>query len=552
MSTFKGQPLFHQSTIVKEAYARLSHDRNQWETEILDLLHEQYPYLADHPIRVVIKKADADEGHGVGSININESVRIPIIVNASRIQPFDLFMDKEGDIHAFSRSSLEAALQPTTLGKPKNPATSGASADGSLTHRVMPPYDGKYAYAGLEDVVEVSEAEMGDMLKQADPVTLSRLSKSAKFRKLAKRYMLPTEHLDTPSVEARLLDKMASLSKLSGYGQLETADGSVQGYMANKVFSLSGSNLENYGMFISKEAEILFTAETVLGTECDQVKIASTTPNLRDTAILMWPQNGELVVSEPFTLTGAASDHIKVASLGRETKLVFSEGTEEIVATANTTYVPAEAQIMKVAGEVPRSNASVDLAKHANATVATVLDANTIRVTGNCAALGFSQEDAWMGVPTRDVMSKVAELMPDQVRQFAEHLNEYGVGALEVVEKEAEQYAGTVSISDEARTNILRGLAEVYALSDDQLNKIAEESKSDPKSVDAVLGLNFLNRERQAKFVDGLPVLEDAMKIFAKLLIASRLGLGIEPEPIRSALFSVDAVIRDLRELRNA
>jgi hypothetical protein len=46
-------------------------------------------------------------------------------------------------------------------------------------------------------------------------------------------------------------------------------------------------------------------------------------------------------------------------------------------------------------------------------------------------------------------------------------------------------------------------------------------------------------------------VLEEAQQVVAKLLLSSRLGLPIESRPLRSAMYALDAVSRDLRELRN-
>jgi hypothetical protein len=73
-----------------------------------------------------------------------------------------------------------------------------------------------------------------------------------------------------------------------------------------------------------------------------------------------------------------------------------------------------------------------------------------------------------------------------------------------------------------------------------------EEAKN---TVDTILGLNFVNDENLYKFVEKTDVLENALDTLSKLLLASRLGLDIEQAPLRTSMFSMDEVVRQLRNL---
>jgi hypothetical protein len=67
-----------------------------------------------------------------------------------------------------------------------------------------------------------------------------------------------------------------------------------------------------------------------------------------------------------------------------------------------------------------------------------------------------------------------------------------------------------------------------------------------------MLGLNFLNTETIHRFVSQIDKIDQARDVTAKLLLASRLGLDLDSRPLRTAMFALDSVSRDLKELRNA
>jgi hypothetical protein len=70
------------------------------------------------------------------------------------------------------------------------------------------------------------------------------------------------------------------------------------------------------------------------------------------------------------------------------------------------------------------------------------------------------------------------------------------------------------------------------------------------QTVDAVLGIGFLNSENVLHFMARLPYLEQAMSMVGELLFASRLGLSSIPEGASARAFrALDEVVTGLRAL---
>jgi hypothetical protein len=69
--------------------------------------------------------------------------------------------------------------------------------------------------------------------------------------------------------------------------------------------------------------------------------------------------------------------------------------------------------------------------------------------------------------------------------------------------------------------------------------------------VDSILGLNFINDANIYKFLDHTDELEEASAVLAKLLLASKMGFQVETAPLKTALFALDNVIRQMKQLRS-
>jgi len=77
------------------------------------------------------------------------------------------------------------------------------------------------------------------------------------------------------------------------------------------------------------------------------------------------------------------------------------------------------------------------------------------------------------------------------------------------------------------------------------------DENDEQDTVDSALGLNILNSQTIAKYLDGIDMLETARKFCLKLLLASRLGLSIDGNAARTAAFALDDLVRELKQLRS-
>lgn len=74
-------------------------------------------------------------------------------------------------------------------------------------------------------------------------------------------------------------------------------------------------------------------------------------------------------------------------------------------------------------------------------------------------------------------------------------------------------------------------------------------SLQDAGLVDTVLSLNFLTTENLNKFAEMTPQFEDAASHLADLLVASRVGLQIDEQPVKVAMENIAKVVQELKML---
>ena len=88
----------------------------------------------------------------------------------------------------------------------------------------------------------------------------------------------------------------------------------------------------------------------------------------------------------------------------------------------------------------------------------------------------------------------------------------------------------------------------------EHLNRcLAKEASEidDNESVEAVLSLNFINKDTLKDYIESIPVFEKASRKIASLLIASRLGVKtLDEDALKSVLENLDEVIKGLYSVR--
>jgi hypothetical protein len=142
----------------------LGDDPSAWQTQILQELYKQVPYVADYTPHVVISKVDPDKGYALGHIEVVNKTqapvhdmstsqldvaglriaRIPIIVENKKLQPLDLLI-APGDtpkIVPLTERRLRAAIFRPNLGDTVS-TSPGAT---SLIATLYPPYRQQFGF----------------------------------------------------------------------------------------------------------------------------------------------------------------------------------------------------------------------------------------------------------------------------------------------------------------------------------------------------------------------------------------------------------------------
>ena len=102
-----------------------------------------------------------------------------------------------------------------------------------------------------------------------------------------------------------------------------------------------------------------------------------------------------------------------------------------------------------------------------------------------------------------------------------------------------------------AKTAAEEQTAKFFPMGTDMTLAKAAAAISDAKTVDAVLGLNFITPENVALFVGKLPMLEDALSTMCELYMAAQIGVQELPtSALDRAIKAVDAITAGLELLR--
>jgi len=160
------EPLFFrpEETLQKTAgEVDLPEDPNMWPQEILQELYKQVPYIADYQPHIQMQRVDAEQGYGVGHVEIKNqteapsdageeaqqaagirSIRIPFVIKSKKLSPFDLLVNDMGKVIPLTENRLRQALfRPQAFD-----VTSRTPGDQSMIGQLYPPYRQNYGFGG--------------------------------------------------------------------------------------------------------------------------------------------------------------------------------------------------------------------------------------------------------------------------------------------------------------------------------------------------------------------------------------------------------------------
>lgn len=581
MSTIVDQPLFITKDVLlkgieKTAMYKLSRDPSKWDQEIMTFLHEQNPYLQDYDIRIHMNKVDPEAGVGVGQIVVNEKVAIPVIIENSKLYPLDLFWHDD-KLHPTTKPSLMGALQSTSIGKAVEPGQ-GEISDVSLYNATRPPFSGKYSFASgltfskeeLEEAMSTMDPEALDFALRnnttfkeslADYAVEAKKPEEMKKESEAKSTIVvegfkPGSYVDVenPGVYAVVMDGFRKTAAMVFDMVLGWDDKIVEGQkMALGVENREIALQESFGGIPVESAELL------------KIAMSELRPKAGDIGIYWLVKNGHAIATLPVRVKyGGSGDDlmpfIKVAVVGLE--------DDELVVYQSEDYVG----LSKIGENIFMSNEWQFSKIGSGCTIASVDTANKFEWPNETIEIRKEGEIFYLEGMEIEGLSGTGDGRKDFYDALANRLDHDTAG---LIMREAEktgqafftfQEEGQTKTAEMEKKAELIKLARRYGLGPIRLVHLAahikpcerveffkvaaevgeEEAKS---TVDAILGLNFVNDENLYKFVEKTEVLENSLDTLSKLLLASRLGLDIEQAPLRTAMFAMDEVVRQLRNL---
>lgn len=558
MLNYTGDRLFLSRTpyagVEKVAAVTLSRDGADWEEQIIKELHQEHPYIATRDVKIFITKDDPENGVGVGSIHLDGKLVVPIIIDKFKLAPLDVVWEG-GKLSPLTRTSLERKLMSTTPGKPVVPGQ-GEATDVSMYSRTQAPFDGKYTYASFAGPGE--HAVLSKALSKLSDSDRAVLMKDAAFTEVLHDYVAvtaqekPESDLSPFSLKPILADA-SKFSKVASAGayDIATNEGVVPSIVFDCVFRADSTLMPKLGFAVAADGSgrcmDLHPGQVVMGKEAGaDTEIKTSKPTVGDTGVFFKVANKAAVCSRPMTLVFENGSGFGAVIDGRTIKVAQASDMLAPGYDGKTLYVPTDWNWIKTGSTVrPITEDSrrvsldriVKIARSGDTYGVEVGD--TRRMGSRVEAAEFLTEKLGSAAALDAVQTPGSSAMFKLVKRAFPTKKLAAVKPVNLV-KEA-TYVKT--IQDLHFPMASRGqLTKIAAVTDDQAKQ----------TVDSMLGLNFLNPETIHRFVSQIDKIDQARDVIAKLLLASRLGLDLDSRPLRTSMFALDSVSRDLKELRNA
>ena len=525
----------------KEASFRLSTDANQWEQDIITKLHEEHPYFPDYDLDIKIRKKDEQLGAGIGQIVVDDKIRIPVIIKEFKLEPLDL-MYYNGELLPITRASIENITHKNTLGKPVKPNARGA--DMGIRSATQAPHYGKYSYASLEYTTDQLADALGNAY-ETESGLLYDLKDSERFRAGVHRFIQNAGTVKEAAAPAPKVEIM-NITVLEDVHEGGVRTVGAEGVMC-KVASLDGT-ITDRTMFLGTKGE--YCERAYVPGFSKQVKLASAQP--KGYGVFYINKNGANVCTEPINIMYKSAGEIRAhTNLGAALTINIGEHYTGFEKIAEEVFLSDEWQFMPLKRKLHLSDA-----KELNKLSSIGCDI-TVKRIGNQYVISGRTEDlpevhkyANHPVTFHEVKNGFsAYCTPDQVEQIRADADAYTQSKIKtyvagVGEEEAVQIP-TISAEDR------RHMIKAAGLLTEEVIKLADVEEEDAdRTIDAILGLNVLNKENVYRVLEMIEDLEVARAVLARILMLGRIGLEIDKNSVRAAVYALDAVIKDLRRFK--
>ncbi len=535
-----------EKSLEKEAAYRLSGDCDSWEQEITEKLHEEHPYLPEYDITVKLRKTDEISGAGVGQITIDDTIRIPVIVDDYKLQPLDL-MYYDGKLLPISKRSLDNITHKGTLGRAVKPHSMGG--DMGLRTATQAPHQGKYA---LATVLTFSAEDLSDALTpayQSREAMLYDLKDCRVLREGIQRYAENVGVIKEAAAEPVKLELVenAPLKNITS-GGVVTMGG--RGFMCKQA-SFDGHLLSS-NVFIGVDGRWSPT-ESVPGASA-QVKLAGIVPT--KSGVFVAKVGDEYVATEPVQVLFKTAEYCSVrTALGNKYRIYRDASYNNLEKIASNIYMSEDWMFVPTDRKVDFSSAE-DLNKIAEAGSAIrVQEANGLfMIQGDVEDVPELAKIANSFVTRNEAERGFSALCsPDMVANVLQQAHDYEAAK---IRKYVPQPDGSLLPEDEipklAQADLNALIKSIGMMTDDVIKQAEVGETEAAKTVDAVLGLNFLNQQNIDSMLESIDELEVGRAILTRILLAGRMGLDVDTKTLHTAVFALDAVIKDLRRVRQS
>lgn len=147
---------------------RVSENSNEWQEEVLKLVHEKVPQRSGLKVKVFFQKVDEEKGYAAGSAAVmdprsGQQINVPVIIKAFHMAPLDV-MIKDEKAQPFTAESInEALFDPDIFSGtvPGGRKPDDVFYDDSLYSQTFPPIYGKYTYSSDYRVLNAIAGTMG-------------------------------------------------------------------------------------------------------------------------------------------------------------------------------------------------------------------------------------------------------------------------------------------------------------------------------------------------------------------------------------------------------
>ena len=591
------EPLFIETGHEKVAMYKMSRDINEWDENVMEHFHEEYPDLSGDNVEIVFKKTDAERGYGYGYVGLGKEagVQIPVIIKEFEMAPLDVMLH-EGDAFPLTKESAKTLLHKTAMGKtvaaPKGPLSYIGPNISERIYPGVPWTGGQYKYASVLSAIDLTQDQVDAFRERLenDPGTVAAWSKSENqgLLKIAVAKQ-PEKDKVNPGEGHPLVDAFIKrFGAEAGYGPIEKAGKyevkglsgiKYEGYVFPKVFDFHLRPMEamlfangimdgdDYRALKSKDGDPVACGNysavqsNIVGKKSNDLsdRCGCSCACKGDKGFFVVQRGSAAMAFTPLEILSKSSinerrninyrkedvdQNIEINKTYTVKKYVAKDSfgaVYRIVVSPNIKEVKIVEGMVMLPGDV-RWVVMGDLIKLSSSPEQTKTASGGRSVTiRHLGGEGFSVEAPWA-----ENWVKEGGLR-SQVKNYLSQY--YTPDTLDEVFAEC-QKIGKLHINDrlEKKAESVGKYAGVERIARDLTKQAA--ALGDVGLADTVLSLQFINKDNINKYVDFLPQIEKAASHLADMLIGARLGVDIEEYPIKTAMENLVEVVDDLRMLK--